>query len=152
MSELIEPRIHPEVVGYAHNFYRFVEIEGQRVDRLALIREHGILSPMEARKRGVPYVRHLNIVVLGIDDYDDIIFLFPVKDRNSLPLWSGGITALIEPSLPAYSPEDMAKRYKGWVQMSSIYGGEFYVYSTIPPNQIIGFYPEESGKKGHRYA
>ena len=139
MVELVKPTIKDHVVGYSHNFYQYVDIEGRRVDRLALIREHGILSPMEAKKRNLPFKKNLNISAIGLDEYEDVIFLFPVTDLNRMPHWSGAIAALIDPELPVYSPDDLTRKYGFWPQMSHIYGGEYYAYGCIPPERILKF-------------
>lgn len=139
MNELVLPSVQVDVVGYAHNFYQNVEVDGQSVDRLVLVQQYGILSPAEARRRGVPFKTNVNILMSGVDDYEDIIFLFPVFRRDSVPQWDGARTVLVDPQLPVYSPSAMVNRYGHWVQMSHIYGGEYYTFGCVPPDRIYKF-------------
>lgn len=139
MSELIVPNVKPEFHGYTHSFDRFFEVGGKRIDRLELVERHGILSPRAAREKMIPYQVSCPVTALGIDDYDDVIFLFPVRSPKSIPSGPGSLTLLISHQLPVLTPEEMKNRHQGkWIQMSWIYGGEVYTYGSVDAKFIAG--------------
>lgn len=139
MSELIVPSLKPEFYGYTHSFDPYFEIDGKQIDRLLLIERYGVLSPRKAKKRNIPLRTNIPIIALGIDDYDDVIFLFPVRDPKRVPCGPGSLTLLISHQLPVLTPEEMMRRHNGnWIQMSHMWGGEVYTYGDIDPRFIAG--------------
>ena len=130
MSEVV-PTIQEGMLGYTHSFSRYFELDGQRHDRQALIEEHGILAPAEARRRKIPFKVNVRVIFEGVPDYDEYIFVFPVRDKRNVPAPFGSVV-LLEPNLPVLSPEDMHRIYgNNWAVMSRIFGGEFYVPQRI---------------------
>ncbi len=120
-------------VAYAHNFERHFQHKGNTIDRLEQVLAYGILSPREAAKRSLPFQRNMEIIFGGVENYDDVIFLFPVFDLAKPPLWPNGISAILDKSLEVLTVEEMTARQNGnWVQLSSLYGGEFYRFGSVP--------------------
>lgn len=137
MTELVIPEIRPEFHGYTHSFNRYFELNGQRYDRLELIQSHGILSPMEAKRRGIPFKQNISVKIGGVKDYEEIIFLFPIRDSKLIPTGPGNITLILDAQLPILTPEDMQVRYwNNWVELTRMYGGEVYGYRCIQPTFI----------------
>jgi hypothetical protein len=135
MSEVILPRPHREFAGYKHSFDRYFQYEGQRVDRLKLIREHGIVSPRKAKELEIPYVVECHIRVWDVDNYDDVIFLSPIRGQVIVrPNW--GLVAVLSSELPILTPADMKKIHGGnWPVLAP---GEVYTYAQIRPEFITG--------------
>ena len=136
MNEVV-PKTIEGSLGYTHSFSRYFELDGQRYDRRALVQEHGILAPAEARRRNVPLKVSMRIIFEGVPDYDDYIFLFPISERGpAIPFGSG---IVLSPDLPVLTPQDMHQKYgNGWAVMSMIYGGEFYAHRRIDPRYFRG--------------
>lgn len=138
MNEFFLPKPNPEFYGYTHSFKRYFDHGGLRVDKLALVQQHGIVSPRKAEKLGIPHEVNARITMVGVNDYDDIIFLFPIKDEKIIPHGPGEITVLIDPRLPILTPEEMAKKYEGrWVVLSRMWGGEVYTFGQISQDLIL---------------
>lgn len=132
MREIL-PSVQSGVVGYSHSFSRYFELNGQEHDRIPLIEEHGILAPAEAKRRGVPYSKNLKVVMSGVPDYDEFIFVFPILQTNSpaIPFGSG---VLLSADLPVLTAVDMRLKYDNkWIVASRIFGGELYVPRRIGP-------------------
>lgn len=137
MTELIIPEIRPEFHGYTDSFNRYFELNGQRHDRLELIQSHGILSPMEAKRRGIPFKQNISVKMGGVENYEEIIFLFPIRDSKLIPTGPGNITLILDVQLPILTPENMKLRYgSSWIELTRMYGGEVYGYRCIQPNFI----------------
>lgn len=125
-----------QFVGYAHNFERYVTVDDQRIDRLALALQHGFLSPQEAQRLGVPHKKNLNITLMNLRDTDNIIYLFPLRELNQIPLWPNAVSVIFDQNLEVLSYEEM-KEYQGgfWPHMSFLYG-EVYVFGRIDPSHL----------------
>ena len=125
-----------QFVGYAHNFERYVTIDSQQLDRLALALQHGFLSPQEAQRLGVPHKKNLNITLMNFKGVDNIIYLFPLRGINQIPHWSNAVSVVFDQSLEVLSYEEM-KEYQGgsWPHLSFLYG-EVYVFGRIDPLRL----------------
>lgn len=137
MSSIL-PKVRSDFFGYTHSFDPYFNLNGERHNKEKLIREFGILSPREARNLGVPYAVNIRIALEGVADYDDVIFLFPIRERSIIPKGPGTLTAILDCNIPILTPEEMSKRYNGaWVPLSNLYGGEVYAFTRIQPMHIV---------------
>jgi hypothetical protein len=129
-SELLQP------AGYSQNFRRFVDVDAVRVDRLAQILEHGLVSEREALARNIPWARNLQIYFTGMRDTDDIIYLFPFQRLRNPPRWGDAVTLVLDKSLPVMTYEDM-NVYQGgsWIHLSPSQG-EVYMFGRVDPSYI----------------
>lgn len=124
-----------ENAPFVHSFARSFEFRGQKIDRLALVLEHGLLSEREAREKNVPYSRRVPIrgVAKQLTDYDDVIFL----SKRSEMVGSGraDVSLLFDDSLKVLSPKDMQDMNPNsrWLVPSI---GEVYVKKRIPSDFI----------------
>lgn len=116
---------------YHHSFERYFESNGKKIDRLALILEHGVLSPESAGKKGIPY-RRLPLQITGINDYYDLIFVYSTQERLGWPI-PGEITLYFDQSLPTITRQEMKQMFPGWPVFSM---GEAYVRGNIAPEHI----------------
>ncbi len=137
MNNLIEARVRSEFFGYTHSFDRYFVQDGKQVDRLELVDQHGILSPAEAGRCGIPYSKNTRITMVGVQDYEEYIFLFPIRDSKDVPIGPGSITVVLDASLPILTPEDLRVKYgNSWGVLSRMYGGEVYTYQKIDKSFI----------------
>ncbi|HUQ84963.1 MAG TPA: hypothetical protein VM077_01450 [Candidatus Limnocylindrales bacterium] len=119
------------IVGYAHVFNRYFEFEGEEIDRLGLVLEHGIVSERKAKSLGIPYKKEMDVRIVGARNYDDIVFLFPLRDREIIPTWGNSVTVILSPNLPTVSLRDMMGLQEGnWGQGTRVFGGEFYAFGS----------------------
>ena len=125
-----ERRESVQQLPYCHSFERYFEFNGETVDRLALILEHGLLSPEAAEEKGIPYKR-LPFQVTGIQGYYDVIFLHSTQQRMGMPKL--GNVVLYFGTLSVFTYEEMQKNNPGWF-VASI--GEVYAKGQIPPTEI----------------
>jgi hypothetical protein len=121
--------------AYAHNFStRFRRVGNLSVDVMEQIIRHGIVSPRRARELDIPHRTSASITFRGVEDYDDIVFMFPLKDRKTFPVWEEGTTVLINGQLPVVTPERMMIHQNGrWIVLSSL-NGEVYRYGDVNPS------------------
>ena len=124
-----------QLVGYSHNFERYIDVDGQLVDRLEQSLRFGFLSPKEAQRLGIPHKKNLNIIYLGLRDPDNVIFLFPLKKINALPRWSNAVSVVFDRSLEVLSWEEMNEYQGGWPNLSPMLG-EVYVLRRIDPQYL----------------
>ena len=118
---------------YTHNFSRHYEVDGVKHDRLESIQAHGIVSPLYARKNGIPFKQEMNIRFMGIDqdEYDDVIFLYKFGERT---FSFGNVKLLVADSIDVLTQEDMKRQYGDlWVPLSF---GEVYTKGRIDPSHF----------------
>ncbi len=138
MSNVLNPKPRPEFSGYTHSFQPTFNFDGAAYDRLSFIERHGIVSPNEAKRRGIPYFQNFRGRVAGAPEglYDDVIFLFPIKS-SSIVRGPNAVTLLISPAVAVLTPEEMKAAYPGWFK-GSIFRGEVYALGSIKLEDIVG--------------
>ena len=99
-----------KVAGYIHFFERYVEDEnGQKIDRLKQVLEHGIVSPKRAKSLGIPFVEACTFTIDEVENEDDVIFLYPIKDANNVPAWNQNVTIFLSPDVDILNFKEMNK-------------------------------------------
>ena len=86
----------------------------------------------------MPYAVNIRIKMIGVPDYDDVIFLVPIRKKSVIPRGPSIITAVLDSNVPILTPDEMNNRYNGaWLQLSGLYGGEVYTFTRVTPEHII---------------
>lgn len=126
---------------FIHSFPRYFEQSSERFDRLRLILQHGLLSPREAERRGIPFKKETEFfrIKKGENpnhqyvDYDDYIFVYSVMERGSMPI-PGNTSVLFDQSLQVTTSQEMQKMNSSFWVVTSV--GERYVKNRIAPELI----------------
>ena len=110
-------------LSFIHSFHRYFDLNGERFDRLHLILAHGLVSPKNAERNGIPYERRTSKI--NVPGYDELIFLYSINQRQGLPI-PGDTTLFFENSLKIYEAQGLP----------SLSIGEVYVKDHIPAKFI----------------
>ncbi len=120
---------------FAHYFDRYFDFEGQRVDRLDSIKTHGLLSPLEAQRRGVPYKQSSGRATnMGVSESitENVIYLYDLRERKGLPT-PGDTMVYVNEGVELLSLDDMRRKFGDWAELSM---GEVYAIGNIDHTKL----------------
>jgi len=124
--------------GYFHSFMRYTEYEGERVDRLAQMIQHGILAPNTAFSLDLPFKTSSENTpfVPGKLFFQRVIYVYPIDSGIPMNL-SGRVSILLDHTLPTLDADGITEASHGmWSPMSFV--RELYVLDKAEQLHFTG--------------